>query len=65
VFEKLKNIPETDFSRAMEKLEKPAKSCIISNGDYNDLKIYLKQFLNLVITFMAIISNFWDALSMY
>jgi len=34
VIEKFKNIPETDFSRVMDKLGDRARSCIKCNGDY-------------------------------
>jgi len=35
VTEILKNIPETDFSHAMEKLADTTKMCMVCNGYYN------------------------------
>ncbi|VVC42292.1 Hypothetical protein CINCED_3A003731 [Cinara cedri] len=39
VIQKFKNIPEADFSRAMEKLGDCARRCIEYNGDYFEQKI--------------------------
>jgi len=57
VIEDFKNIPETEFSRAIENLENRVRSCIIYNGDYFEYKICFKRFLNLCITFVALVSK--------
>jgi len=44
VIETFKNIPETDLSRAMEKLDDRARSCTECNSDCFERKICLKHF---------------------
>jgi len=57
LIKKFKNIPETDFSRAMEKLGDHARSCIEYNGDYFEQKICLKHILNFVVTSVTVVSK--------
>lgn len=56
VTEKIKNISESDFSLAMEKIG-TRLGCLVCNGDYFEYKICLKHIFNFFVTSVAVVSE--------